>query len=145
MEDYLHPIRIPSKDDLIVMALAEEKARKSEEYIEKCSAYAHVPNGWLFNVTAKMQLDIALKHGFQPGLEADNAVNYLRRAHVLYNDEPIFTRAVQVVNNLAKKGTFVDGDVVPNLRIHTLKKSLIRLYDILDKSKMNLVITSSHT
>jgi hypothetical protein len=145
MEEYLQPIRIPSKEELISMALDEEEARKSEEYIEKCSAYAHVPNGWLINVTAPMQLEIVLKHGFHPGLEADIAVNYLRRAHVLYKDEPIFTRAVQVVNNLAKKGTFTNGDTVPNLRIHTLKKSLVRLYDILDQSKMNLVITSSHT
>jgi len=76
MEDYLKPIRIPSKEDLISMALEEEEARKSEEYIQKCSDYAHVPNGWLINVTAPMQLDIALKHGFQSGIEADNAVNY---------------------------------------------------------------------
>ena len=138
-----HIIRIPTLKDLIKMAELENEMRRSDEYIEKCSAVAHIPNGWL-EVTAKMQEAIVIVSGFTNEMEKEIAVNHLRRAATIYPDEPTFQDLVHVRNNLANVGKYKNNDIVPNLIIHELNGKQTRLYDTFANGT-NLLIASSHT
>ena len=145
MEQYtLQPCKIPTLEQLIIIAEKEKKIRLSQEYIEMCDMVADVPNGWL-QVTSTIQENIIREMGFTTELENSIAVNRLRRAHILYPDEPTFQNAIQVKNNLANKGKYVFGSVLPNLEIHRIDTTKIHLYNILNKKKLNLLIGSSHS
>ena len=140
-------IRIPTKNDLLLMLQKEETIRSSYEYIAKCNEVASEPNGWL-RISKEYQYQIARDHGFKTDMEVDIAVNHLRRASILYPDEPLFkTIPVYVRNNLASAGNLTVGTIVPNILIHKNNSTCdeIKLYDTFDPTKMNLLIASSHT
>jgi len=136
--------KIPTLDQLILMAMKEKECRLSQKYIDDCSAVADIPNGWL-QVTATMQTNIVIEMGFTSELEISIALNRLRRANILYPTEPVFKDSIQVKNNLATKGQYVYGNVLPNLEICRIDTTKIHLYNILNKKHMNLIIASSHS
>jgi hypothetical protein len=140
-------IRLPTKNDLIIMLQTEEEIRSSHEYISKCNEVASEPNGWL-RISNEYQYKIARDNGFESEIEADIAVNHMRRAHILYPDEALFKSIpVYVRNNLASAGKYKVGDVVPNITIHHMSDTNpeVKLYSVLEADKMNLLIASSHT
>jgi len=145
MEQYtLQPCKIPTLEQLIIMAEKEKKIRLSQEYIEMCDTVADVPNGWL-QVTSNMQESLAREIGFTSELENSIAVNRLRRAHILYPDEKTFQDSIQVKNNLANEGQYIVGSILPNFEICMIDTTKIHLYNILNKKKLNLLIGSSHS
>ena len=140
-------IRIPTKNDLLIMLRKEELIRSSPEYIAKCDEVSSEPNGWL-RISKEYQYQIAREHGYITDMEADIAVNHMRRASILYPDEPLFkTIPVYVRNNLASAGNLIAGTIVPNIIIHKNNSTHdeIKLYNTFDPTKMNLLIASSHT
>ena len=137
--------KIPTKEQLILMLLEEEKIRFSQEYISECNDVALEPNGWL-RVSAEKQYKVARQFGFISEIEADIAVNHMRRARYLYPEEKLFqTIPVYVRNNLAEQCKYKVGDTIPNLMIHQLNTQLVNLYDTFDSNKINILIASSHT
>ena len=140
-------IKVPSKELLIQMLLEEETIRFSSEYITECNKVASEPNGWL-RISGEKQYEIAKKFGFTSEIEADIAVNHMRRAQYLYPEEPLFkTIPVYVRNNLAQQTKYKIQDKVPNLTIYQSNNDLspIKLYETFNPKKINLLIASSHT
>lgn len=138
-------INYPDKDDLIKMLQAEEQIRMSAEYLKMCDAVKNEPNGWL-RISEQIQYNIAKQFGYVRSIEQDLAVNRMRRAQYLYPNEPLFkTISVYVRNNLAREGDFKVGNLVPNLTIFNENLKQIQLYDTLNKTKLNMLIASSHT
>ena len=78
-------------------------------------------------------------------LEKEIALNCLRRAHTLYPQEITFQDAIQVKNNLANKGKYNTGDILPNIILYTMNMKQINLYDTLNKKQRNLIIGSSQS
>lgn len=145
MEQYtLQSCKIPTLEQLIIMAQKEKEKRLSQEYIEMCDKVSEVPNGWL-EVTSTIQENIIRDMGFTSELELSIALNRLRRAHILYPDEETFQNAIQVKNNLANKGQYILGSILPNFEICMIDTKKISIYNILNKKKLNLLIGSSHT
>lgn len=140
-------IKVPSKELLIEMLLEEEKIRFSPEYISECDKVASEPNGWL-RISGEKQYEIAKKFGFNSEIEADIAVNHMRRAQYLYPDEELFkTIPVYVRNNLAQQTKYKVSDIVPNIAIYKTNNNFetINLYDTFNPTKINILIASSHT
>ncbi len=142
-------IKIPTKEQLIQMVKKEEEIRWSSWYQDMCDQVKDEVNGWL-RVSAQVQYQIAHDFGFDTEIEADIAVNHLRRARYIFPDEPLFkTVPVYVRNNLASQIKYTNGNTVPNVSISRLNSSEstdpIKLYDILSKTKSNVLIGSSHT
>jgi len=144
MEYTLPPCKIPTLEQLIVIAQKEKEKRLSQEYIDMCDMVADVPNGWL-QVTSMMQESLIRDMGFTTELEVSIALNRLRRAHILYPNEMIFKDSIQVKNNLANKGQYIVGSILSNFEICRIDTTRIHLYNILNKKKLNLLIGSSHT
>lgn len=142
----LEQLKIPSKEQLLQMVLKEEEIRWSDWYQLECDKVKDEINGWL-RISAQVQYQIAKDFGFGSEIEADIAVNHLRRARYLHPDEPLFQSIpVYVRNNFASQIKYKVGDIVPNVPVNSLDgMTLTNLYDILDKSKTNIVIGSSHT
>lgn len=136
--------KIPTLEELKLMAKKEKEERLSQDYIDKCSEVADIPNGWL-QVTSIMQTNIVIEMGFTTELEISIALNRLRRANILYPDEMIFKDSIQVKNNYANKGKYIYGNVLPNLEICRIDTIKIHLYNILNKKHMNLLVASSHS
>jgi hypothetical protein len=141
-------VRIPTENELLAMIQEEERIRNSSEYIAKCNEVADEINGWL-RISAEVQYQVVKAYGFISDIESDIAVNHLRRAQFLYPNNPLFREIpVYVRNNIANKGKFHVGDVVPNISIHHLddiQQETINLYSIFSKDHMNLLLVSSHT
>ena len=138
-------LRVPNKDDLLNMITKEEEVRWSKWYQDQCDQVKDEVNGWL-RVTEQAQYQIVKEYGFITDIEADIAVNYLRRARYLYPEEEKFkTIPVYVRNNKAKVCDFKSGDIVPDIRINQMSGDSISLYDFLNPTKLNIVIGSSHT
>lgn len=138
-------LRIPNKEDLLKMVTKEEEIRWSKWYQDQCDIVKDEVNGWL-RISEEVQYKVVKDYGFTSDIESDIAVNYLRRAQYLYPEEEKFkTIPVYVRNNIAKQCNFINGDIVPNISINQLSGNSVNLYDILDKSKINILIGSSHT
>jgi hypothetical protein len=138
-------IKLPTKEQLLLMLKEEEKIRFSEEYISECDNVAHETNGWL-RISEEKQYEIAKKFGFSSDIESDIAVNHMRRAQYLYPEEDEFKKIpVYVRNNYAKQSNYSIGDIVPNIQIHTFDLNTINLYDTFQSNKINILIASSHT
>ncbi len=139
-------LKIPTKDQLLQMVKKEEEIRWSKWYQLECDKVKDEVNGWL-RISEEVQYRVAKDFGFDTEVESDIAVNHLRRARYLYPDEPLFQSVpVYVRNNLASQIKYKAGDPVPNVSISSLDGlNEINLYNILDKSKINVVIGSSHT
>ena len=144
MQYVLPPCKIPTKEQLISISMKENDIRTSQKYIDMCSDVADEPNGWL-RITSIVQEKLVEEEGFTSELEKSIALNRLRRANILYPDEVVFKNMIQVKNNLANKGKYIYGEVLPNLEIHMIDMTKINLYSILNKSKLNLLIASSHS
>ena len=138
-------IHYPKKDNLIKMLQAEEAIRMSQEYIDMCDTVKDEVNGWL-RISGEIQHTVAKEFGYVTEIEQDLAVNRMRRAQYLYPDEPLFkTIPVYVRNNVARKGDFVKGDMVPNISIFNENKESVDIFELFSKDKMNLLMASSHT
>jgi hypothetical protein len=138
-------IHIPTKDDLLRMITKEEEIRWSKWYQDQCDNVKDEVNGWL-RISEQVQYQVVKDFGFTSDIEADIAVNYLRRARYIYPEEDKFkTIPVYVRNNKAKQCNFAAGDSVPNVNICFKSGEPINLYNIMDKSKLNIIIGSSHT
>lgn len=136
----------PNKEQLLQMIKKEEEIRWSPWYQSECDKVKNEINGWL-RISAEVQYQIVKDFGFNTEIESDIAVNHLRRARYLYPDEPLFQSIpVYVRNNLARQIKYKVGNIAPNVLINSLDGiKQIKLYDILDKSKTNIIIGSSHT
>jgi hypothetical protein len=139
-----HAPRRPTLEQLIEMVAKEAEFRLNPKYIEECDSVANIPNGWL-NVTEKWQKQLILSFGFMEGLEADWALNSMRRARYDYMNEPLLKIGVHIENNLANRGIYNINDTVPEIGINDMYKNIIKLYDIFSKTQMNLLIASSHS
>ncbi len=139
-------LRIPTKYQLLEMVKKEEEIRWSPWYQSECDRVKDQVNGWL-TVSAQVQYQIAKDFGFDTEVESDIAVNHLRRAQYLYPEEPLFQSIpVYVRNNLAKQIKYKNGESIPNVSINSLDGlNKINLFDILDKTKTNVIFGSSHT
>ena len=138
-------IKIPSKEQLLLMLLEEEKIRFSQEYILECNNVASEPNGWL-RISEEKQYEIAKKFGFNTDIELDIAVNHMRRAQYLYPEEEQFKSIpVYVRNNLAKQCIYSNNQIVPNISIRQMNLEPIHLYDTFKPNHINVLIASSHT
>ncbi len=139
-------LKIPTKYQLLEMVKKEEKVRWSSWYQSECDRVKDQVNGWL-TVSSQVQYQIVKDFGFDTDVESDIAVNHLRRARYLYPEEPLFQSIpVYVRNNLAKQIKYKNGDQIPNVPINSLDGSnQFNLFDILDKSKTNVIFGSSHT
>lgn len=139
-------LKIPTKYQLLEMVKKEEEIRWSSLYQSECDRVKDQVNGWL-TVSSQVQYQIVKDFGFDTDVESDIAVNHLRRARYLYPEEPLFQSIpVYVRNNLAKQIKYKNGDQIPNVPINSLDGSnQFNLFDILDKSKTNIIFGSSHT
>ncbi len=136
--------KIPTKSQLIHMLELEEKIRLSPDYIKSCDKVADEPNGWL-RVSEEIQYSIAKQFGFDD-FSSHIAVNHMRRARYIYPEEPAFqTISVYVRNNLASECTYKSGDPVPNIQIYKLDLTPTNLFDTFAKTKLNVLVSSSHT
>jgi hypothetical protein len=139
-----HAPRRPTLEQLIEMVAKEAEFRLDSRYIEECDSVANIPNGWL-TVTEKWQKNIVSSFGFMEGLEADWALNSMRRARYDYMNEKLLKIGVHIENNLATPCIYNIGDIIPNISINNMNKAIINLYDIFSKTQMNLLIASSHS
>ena len=139
-------LRIPTKYQLLEMIKKEEEIRWSSWYQSECDRVKDQVNGWL-KISAQVQYQIAKDFGFDTEVESDIAVNHLRRARYIYPDEPLFESIpVYVRNNLAKQIKYKTNQLIPNVPINSLDgQNQFNLFDILDKSKTNVIFGSSHT
>ena len=137
--------KLPTKELLLKMCKKEEEIRWSSWYQSECDKVKDEINGWL-RISEQVQYQVARDFGFTNEIEADIAVNQLRRARYIYPEESDFqTIPVYVRNNRAKQCVYQLGQVVPNILINTLQGNPIKLYEILDQTKPNILIGSSHT
>ncbi len=140
-------IKVPTQLMLTKATLKMEKQRKSPEYIAECTAVKHIPNAWI-EVTEKLQKTIMdeICDDFDFSEEEKMlALNIFRRAHTLYPTNRILQNAIHVKHNLANKGKFVEGDIVPNTPIHTIDGKVIDLYSTLSSTQTNLLLMGSHS
>ena len=131
-----------SKDILTSLLKKEEEIRNSPEYIQKCDEAKDEVNGWL-RISAEYQVEIAKSFGFKNGIEVVYAVDQMRRATQIYPE--LKEISVYRRNNLANKGKFTTGNIVPNVTIHKRDLSYIKLYDTFSCETPNVLIASSHT
>lgn len=139
-------LKIPNKYQLLEMVKKEEEVRWSQWYQSECDRVKDQVNGWLA-ISAQVQYQIVKDFGFDTEVESDIAVNHLRRACYIYPEEPLFQSIpVYVRNNLAKQIKYKNGDQIPNVPINSLDgQNQLNLFDILDKTKINVIFGSSHT
>jgi hypothetical protein len=138
-------IKTPSKELLLEMVKKEEEIRWSPWYQSECDIVKDEVNGWL-RISEQVQYQVVKEFGFENPIEADIAVNQLRRARYIYPDEPLFqTIPVYVRNNRAKQCVFKERSIVPNILIGTMDGNDINLYQILNQTQPNVLIGSSHT
>ncbi len=138
-------IKIPTKLILIAMLRKEEEFRWSPEYQKLCDEVKDEINGWL-RISKEYQYKIAHDFGFTTPIEADIAVNQMRKARYLYPEEKQFkTIPVYVRNNKATQCKYIVDSIVPNVKINQTNLIEINLYDILSKEKVNVIVASSHT
>jgi hypothetical protein len=78
-----------TKENLLEMCKKEEEIRWSQWYQSECDKVKDEVNGWL-RISEQVQYQVAKKFGFETDIEADIAVNQLRRARYIYPDEPEF-------------------------------------------------------
>ena len=136
---------VPISEELLEkMVLLEDTKRRSIEYQEECTRVKDICNGWL-DVTAKLQEDVVKSFGFTSPLHCQIAVNMLRRARIIYPENPVFKTPVYVANNKANKGIYVDGDEVPDVTIFKRDFSQIPLKDLVSKSQKTIILSGSHT
>jgi len=127
------------------MLLLEEKVRMSDAYIQECTLAKDEVNGWL-RVSEYVQQEIAKRFGYTSKAQNIIAVNLMRIAHTKYKDDPKFRDvSVYVRNNIANIGTLKVNDPFIDVNIISTQKDNLKLSNILDKNKPNIIISSSET
>ena len=135
----------PPKNKLYEMLKLEEGIRMSPEYSEECTKVKDEVNGWL-RISEEVQQQVAHRFGYQDPLSNLLVVNYMRRAPYLFpNDKRFSETQVYVRNNLATWGNLECSQSFPIVPLYNLEKELIDTRSILDKSKYNVIISSSET
>lgn len=139
----------PTEQLLELLVKEEEQMRFSQEYINKCDEVADETNGWL-RITGEMQKDLVAKHcakhGFTDEMSVDITLNSLRRARYLYPENPIFkTVPVYVRENKANPGTLEIGDPFVDTVLYNRSGEQVKLSDMLDPDKPNIIFSGSHT
>lgn len=134
-------IKVPNEELLEQMIEEEESIRTSQWYQTRCTEVRDIVNGWL-DVTEQMQVDLVKRHGFTDQISCDVTCNMLRRAHILYPDNPKFRAPLYVRNNKANSGTLQVGDTIPNISIHDLDGSPITLHQLIEQPTI-LLMTSA--
>lgn len=137
-------ITYPNEKMLELMIIEEEKRRMSDEYRNSCTLVKDQPNGWL-TVTENMQHDIVNSFGFVNEISHDISLNMMRRAHIIYPNNDIFTQVpLYVRNNKANKGTLNVDDNMPDFNVYDLDNKLVMLSDLVDNRK-TIMFFGSHT
>ena len=75
-------IKTPSKELLLEMVKKEEEIRWSPWYQSECDIVKDEVNGWL-RISEQVQYQVVKEFGFENPIEADIAVNQLRRARYI--------------------------------------------------------------
>jgi hypothetical protein len=133
------------RDKILSILKEEEIIRFSQDYINKCNEVAKNPNGWL-EVTSQMQKNLLYKFGYTDIISNTLAVNLIRTASQFFpNDEEIKNSVVHFRENKANEGSFIEGDIIKDFNLFTTDNLKIKLYDILDKNKYNIILAGSHT
>ena len=139
----------PSESLLEKMVEVEAEMRKSKEYIQRCDEVSNIPDGWL-KVTDDMQREIVKKfadeNGFNNELSIEFAIQDLRTAHHIYPNNPIFREIpVYVRENKANVGHLEKDNPFTDVVLVDINENMIKLSDLLDHSKPNLIFAGSHT
>ncbi|CAG8580994.1 13213_t:CDS:2 [Ambispora gerdemannii] len=117
----ISPILPTTKEEMLALLRKEEQQRLSPE-IQK--QYYNVGNDPAFgmdwmDVTDQMQYKLVRESGY-----SDEAVQLLRRAPQLYQDDPAFhTTQLYVRNNIARIGDLTEGMLAPNCLLVPLESS----------------------
>ncbi|KXS20255.1 hypothetical protein M427DRAFT_131621 [Gonapodya prolifera JEL478] len=111
--------RMPTKRELFRL-LEEEERKRFSPRIQALYLEAESDPGkgrdWL-TVTEQMQADLVREFGFGVG-----AVQLLRRAAIMYKDDPAFQNvSVYVRENRARAGNLRTGDLAPDVPLLTLE------------------------
>lgn len=142
-------INRPSESLLETMVKAEADMRKSKEYIDRCDEVANISDGWL-KITSDMQRELvekfAKENNFNNEISIELALQDLRTAHIKYPDNRIFREIpVYVRENKAKQGNLKEEDSIIDVELYNINGNKIRLSELLDNSKPNLIFAGSHT
>ena len=133
------------RNKILLMLQREEQIRFSQDYINKCSKVANIPNAWL-EITDKMQKELVKEFGYFDKLSNTLAVNVLRKAMYIYpNDHEIKNSVVHFRENIAKQGTYNVGDLVKDINLHTINFHKTNLFSLLNQNKTNIMLVGSHT
>jgi len=121
----------------------EEKIRFSKDYFNRCSKAEGEVDGWI-RVSNEVQEFVAYVFGYKDILSNMLAVDYIRRAQYIYPADKRFQiTSVYVRENIAKPLYYNKEQVIENIDIFNTDLQQTSLFDILNKSKYNLVIGSS--
>lgn len=149
MGDKEEKLYFPTKKDILELARRENILRYSEEYIAECDRVHEEINGWL-RVTEEAQIGLITDYLREKTKNVDQisidiTLNMLRRAQVLYPDEPEIKNLLYVKHNRAKVGVYQAGDKVVNLPIHQLDLKIVPLHSILDTNTPVVIFAGSHS
>jgi len=81
------------------------------------------------NIFTRVQYGVLREFGFEED-QLDDGLNYLRSAQSLYpNDDEIRNSAYYIKYNRSCQGDLKEGDIIPDVLLHTLQQTPIRLME----------------
>ena len=139
-------VKTPNEKMLEKLIYDEERLRMSKEYQDQCTLVKDIPNGWL-NVTKKIQEQVARDNGFDDEMSCQITCNMMRRAHLLFPNNKIFsTVPVQVRNNKANMGTMRTGSVLDqDIDLWDVSHNQCSLFHLLNDNRPTIIFTGSQT
>ncbi|GBB84242.1 hypothetical protein RclHR1_10870003 [Rhizophagus clarus] len=139
------PILPTKKEEMLNLLQEEEKRRFSPEIQQQYYKAGSDPTSkkdWM-DVTDQMQHDLVRELGY-----SDEAVELLRRAPQLYQDDPAFrTTQVYVRNNIASLGNLKEGMPAPDCPLVPIKndKTIVQLSSLYKPERPFVLLAGSYT
>ncbi|CAB4476445.1 unnamed protein product [Rhizophagus irregularis] len=139
------PILPTKKEEMLTLLQEEEKRRFSSEIQQQYYKVGSDPTSgkdWM-DVTDQMQHNLVREFGY-----SDEAVQLLRRAPQLYQDDPAFrTTQVYVRNNIASRGNLKEGMLAPDCPLVPLMndKTIIQLRSLYRPERPFVLLAGSYT
>ncbi|CAB5380835.1 unnamed protein product [Rhizophagus irregularis] len=139
------PILPTKKEEMLTLLQEEEKRRFSSEIQQQYYKVGSDPTSgkdWM-DVTDQMQHNLVREFGY-----SDEAVQLLRRAPQLYQDDPAFhTTQVYVRNNIVSRGNLKEGMLAPDCPLVPLTndKTIIQLHSLYKPGRPFVLLAGSYT
>ncbi|GBB84243.1 hypothetical protein RclHR1_10870004 [Rhizophagus clarus] len=139
------PMLPTKKEEMLTLLKEEEKRRFSPEIQQQYYKVGSDPTSgkdWM-DVTDQMQHDLVREFGY-----SDEAVELLRRAPQLYQDDPAFrTTQVYVRNNIASLGNLKEGMPAPDCPLVPIKddKTIVQLSSLYQPERPFVLLAGSYT